>query len=404
MPLYEEKVISPLALRFTQQRIRTTFRDGREVEAAIKEITAKPGTGNYDIVLQAPFPTIEIIRYSPNGRGGHDDDDHWFTFDNRRLYCLQRIAAEHWPKRVGAVVEVLYADTGAIRKKLDSQTGGLSISIGHAFATAEELESWDWRQDVEERAPPGLPLAEKAEAAVDEDDTKTSVNELTSAPGGESSLERLARHLVTSEPVAPVSPCSHTESEDSGSNRETPSTTATEMMSGSETPAVESLAKKVSVPAQTQLAVLKESLSGVWTGEKGETYTVNWKGGWHCIREDSYSTKKFSMQQDNEANVLWWGIQRTYYVDLADLTEISDQLRWHWRTDEPCRRPRFAWKKTSGALEQENKSWEVEEAGWSAPWKQEASQQKKWQTKPQQQPALAQGRSKWVAVGKSGGA
>lgn len=398
MPLYEEKVISPLAVRFSQQRIRKTFQDGREVDAAIKQIQAGPGVGSYDIVLQAPFPTIEIIRYSANGRGGRAEDDHWFTFDNRRLYCLQRIAAAHWPKRVGAVVEVLYADTGELRKKLDSQTCGQSVSIGHAFATAHELESWDWRHDVEERAPPGLPLAEQAEAAVDADDAKVSLSELTSAPE-ESALDRLARHMAASESLAPrqLSEPMSSEEDSSSNHIETPSTTATEILSGGEEPSCNSLEEK------DTFAVVKENLSGVWTGDKGETYTVEWRQGhWHCVRQDKFGSKKFSMQHDSEENVLWWGIQKTYYVDLSDLTVKSTQLKWHGARDNPDRRPRFAWQKTESwdvdAWEDEAESWDTE----AATWNQQAWPQKKRQAWPPKQ--KQQKGSKWVAVANSGGA
>jgi len=179
MPIYEEKLISPLAVHFTQQRIREIFRDGHEVEATIKQITAKPGVGEYDIILNTPFPAIEIMRWSPKGRkaGG----EHWFSFDNRRLYCLQRVAAAYWPKRVATTVEVLYADSGTIRKKLDSQTNGLSVSIGHAFAAPEELAEWAWQRAVKERAPPGN-FALKAEAAVAADVAKAKVGDLMDAP------------------------------------------------------------------------------------------------------------------------------------------------------------------------------------------------------------------------------
>lgn len=203
MPIYEEKLISPLAVRFTQQRIRTTFRDNREVEATIKQITARPGVGGYDIILDAPFPTIEIVRYSPNGRKV-SGEDHWFTFDNRRLYCLQRIAAAYWPKRVGAIVEVLYADSGAIRKKLDTNTCGLSVSIGHAFATANELKDWAWRDAVQERAVDGFHAAVEAEAAVLADDAKTSVSDLMEAPGVPSAFERLLANEQIPTVMAPA--------------------------------------------------------------------------------------------------------------------------------------------------------------------------------------------------------
>jgi len=193
MPLYEEKLISPLAIRFTQQRIRETFRDGNEVEATRKQITVKPGAGDYDIILEAPFPAIEIIRWTANGRS--TGEEHWFSFDNRRLYCLQRVAAEYWPKRVAVTVEVLYADSSAtsIRKKLDSQTGGLSVQIGHAFATPAQLKGWDWRKACncrKGRAWEDFVLAAKAGIAAD--DAKATVSDLMNAPVAPSSFERLS--------------------------------------------------------------------------------------------------------------------------------------------------------------------------------------------------------------------
>jgi len=171
MPIYEEKLISPFAVHFTQQRIRKTFQDGHEVEATIKQITAKPGVGEYDIILNTPFPAIEIMRWSPKRRraGGK----HWCSFDNHRLYCLQRVAAAYWPKRVATAVEVFDADSGSIKKKLDLATNGLSVSIGHA--------QWAWQQAVKERAPPGN-FALNAEAAVAADAAKAKVGDLEDAP------------------------------------------------------------------------------------------------------------------------------------------------------------------------------------------------------------------------------
>jgi hypothetical protein len=180
MPLYEEKLISPLAIRFTQNRIRSTFRDGRDVEATIKELAVSPSEGDYDIIIDAPFPAIEIIRWSQGGRK-EGTQDHWFTFDNRRLYCLQRFAVDCWPKRVAAKVEVMYADSGTIRKKLDTQTQGSKVFIGHAFATPDELIQWSWRQALQARAPPGI-FVSKSEEYIAADDAKASLHDLADVP------------------------------------------------------------------------------------------------------------------------------------------------------------------------------------------------------------------------------
>lgn len=401
MPIYEEKLISPLALRFTQQRIRMTFRDGRKVEDSIREITAGPAAGNYDIVLHAPFPTIEIIRYSPNGRGA-GEDDHWFTFDNRRLYCLQRVAAQYWPKRVGAVVEVLYADNGAIRKKLDSLSCGLSVDIGHAFATADQLEHWDWHVAVEKSVPPGLGMALEAEAAVDEDDAKRGVDELMAAPGVPSSVDRLAMALAVSTSVADVAPRSRTISEDS--SRATQSTAATEAAPSQ----VKPTRGKRGLRGEARSAASKADPSGTWTGPKGETYTVSCKGShYQCVRKDRYGSKWFTVEDDKSSAVLWWGIQRTYYVCTSELSDMPDQLRWYGASDPSGRHPRFVWHKTQEVNEDEH-AWQAEEhAGWAMPEKAQAKQTKsntKSQNVSKQQRSIAQHNRKWVAVANTGGA
>jgi hypothetical protein len=180
MPLYEEKLISPLAVRFTQNRIRHTFQDGRELESTIKELAASPGEGDHDIIIDAPFPAIEIIRWAPGGRKGHSEE-HWFTFDNRRLYCLQRFAVECYPKRVAAKVEVMYADSGGIRKKLDTQTRGSSVFIGHAFATEDELIRWSWRDAVQMRCPPGM-FTSKSDTYIAIDEAKANLHDLADVP------------------------------------------------------------------------------------------------------------------------------------------------------------------------------------------------------------------------------
>jgi len=159
MPVYEEKFISPLAVRFTQEHIRNTFRDRRSVPAAVEEIKAGPGHGDYDVVLSFPFPAIEVMR-SPAAKqhnsvlsdlsqiiGEKGEGSHWFTLDNRRLYCLQRAAVKLWPLRVAAKVDVLYADNGSGRKKYDSISYGCSVTISSSIKDSN-CSRWDWRYEV----------------------------------------------------------------------------------------------------------------------------------------------------------------------------------------------------------------------------------------------------------------
>lgn len=187
MPIYEEKLISPLSIRFTQDYIRTTFRDGRQLETAVNAMKAEPGVEDYDLILRAPFPHIEIIRWRiPRYGVGRiktsslESREHWFTLDNRRLYCLQRAAVALWPRRVAAVVEIMYADPGSIWRKYDSSSYGFCVHLGPS-SSEPSTDRWDWREKV-------LPLEMRHDeepgilGLVLEDDKKRKVGDLRDTP------------------------------------------------------------------------------------------------------------------------------------------------------------------------------------------------------------------------------
>lgn len=218
MPVYEEKLLCPLAIRFTQSHIRSAFRDGRDVEASCAEVTARPGTGEYDVILEAPFPTVEIVRWAPGHRScgssrcgsrsdalsesdpdsGSDDpdDDRWFTYDNRRLYCLQRAALQHWPKRVGAVVQVMYASNrNMLKRKFDSPSLGREVDI---MRMGEDVPytTFNWRKAARPWRSPAAALVLDAALA---DEGKRSVAELQDAPQAANGLERMLAALAQEE-------------------------------------------------------------------------------------------------------------------------------------------------------------------------------------------------------------
>lgn len=157
MPLYDVKLISPFAVRFSQARIRPTFQDGRSIEDTIEEITSIPHNDEYDQILCAPFEPIEVIKCRPrllnvNGESGvpqqgallANEEHQWYTFDNRRLYCLQRAAARGWPRKTAAVVTVLYdmpLDRNAVRK-IAAATAGVSVQVSRLHDTA--CSCWAW--------------------------------------------------------------------------------------------------------------------------------------------------------------------------------------------------------------------------------------------------------------------
>jgi len=323
MPIYEEKIICPLALRFSQDHIRPEFQ-GRatDIEAAIKAIKTKPGTGDYDIVLVPPFPAIEIIR--GHLKGGSDDSDHWLSLDNRRLYCLQRAAAAHWPLRVAVEVEALRSPTEGMRKKVNSSVDGLSVGIGHSWHSL--IGRWDWHEAVGD-------VAGKAPAAlVALDDARVCVQDLCDAPAAPSMLDLFFQNEKTGAPsdsstVEPRSPRSSEGSNDS------------------------SLVNVVDVAAsgwKQSTGYDTLDISGAWEDDKGNTYNVTavpeeWS--WTLVRKNSAgSRRKFTLWYDEATDSVSWGDDWTCWAAGADMRKSNTYLSW-WGRDAAARKPRFWWSR-----------------------------------------------------------
>lgn len=162
MPLYEDKLINPLAVRFSQDRIWPDFQDGRRIEDSLEEIRTVPlqGLGPYDLVLRPPFPPMEIIRLKQeireaDGERARDEkgkriygEESWFTFDNRRLYCLQRAALKLWPTVVAVVVKVLFdfPDVRCAKHKFRTTSDGHSVKISLPDGSQGSL--WTWQEEA----------------------------------------------------------------------------------------------------------------------------------------------------------------------------------------------------------------------------------------------------------------
>mmetsp|Transcript_8935 Transcript_8935/g.19696 ORF Transcript_8935/g.19696 Transcript_8935/m.19696 type:complete len:433 (-) Transcript_8935:233-1531(-) len=362
MPIYEEKLISPLSVRFTQEHIRTTFRDGRELEESLAAICAEPGQGEYDLVLRAPFPDIEIVRWCPRGSDEEDvasapDGGHWFTRDNRRLYCLQRAAVALWPKTVAAVVEILYADPGNTKRKYDSATRGRSVSLSHSLK-ATAIKRWDWRISVRR---PGavegfVSVAELAVLkAIARDDSKTSVDALENAPRAAGSLMGpegpapvpvpVEAHCAIGPLVCPT-PSTNAGSEvsDSGSAAESPRQSA----AATRAAAAKRPARPGTGATSRTPAGLADQLSGLWLGGMGETYKLTFRGknSWTVHREDAAGLKRYTVTYDPDTGLVWWGTTRSLFLDPAELAD-GGKVRWYRGDNALARSVRIVWRRCS---------------------------------------------------------
>jgi len=334
MPIFEEKLICPLAVRFTQEHIRPVFQDGRDLEATIDAIVIRPGTGDYDVILETPFPSIEVVRWRARDGG----DAHWVTLDNRRLYCLQRAAAALWPKRVAVTVEVLYAATDSILRKNDSSTGGLTVGIGHSLKAL--TGRWDWHEVVSVQpngaAATTRPDFQAALTGVKLDDGKSRLEELLDAPAAPSMLDLFLHGSV--DVAARAAPQKTTDAGSEGSTTGPP-TPRSRASSGSWDPAAAEAAEWAASTA------LREALIGRWEGEQGETYEI-WAEGhgtWACKRTGGGGNRKFTLWYDETSDSVWWA-NLNLCVDAAEARRQPGQVQWYSLRDNGRRRARFTWR------------------------------------------------------------
>jgi len=154
-------------------KMRHLFGDGRRVADAIPLIRALPlfeedaaKNEGASFRLEPPFPLIEVMRWRAKfrdemtgrpkvdpatGEEIYDTRAHWFTLDNRRLYCLQEAALKVWPKR--CVVEVVEVRAGSqnaqVRelRKFRTFDRGRTIQIG-SHSDGVPFVHWSWREKI----------------------------------------------------------------------------------------------------------------------------------------------------------------------------------------------------------------------------------------------------------------
>mmetsp|Transcript_2974 Transcript_2974/g.5158 ORF Transcript_2974/g.5158 Transcript_2974/m.5158 type:complete len:281 (+) Transcript_2974:93-935(+) len=179
------RLLSPLAIYFSQNHIRPEFQDGRSLDDAVESIGSRrclasartedlgvPSKADWWL-LQPEFPQIDVIQWriklrEEDGSQILDGDGNelygereWYTLDNRRLYCLQKAAVRFHPHEVRVVVNVIRQEEGSCRefRKFRSIDRGRSIRLGHR--DLPDLPRWCWRLEVglaEEVLPAGSAL------------------------------------------------------------------------------------------------------------------------------------------------------------------------------------------------------------------------------------------------------
>mmetsp|Transcript_2680 Transcript_2680/g.7531 ORF Transcript_2680/g.7531 Transcript_2680/m.7531 type:complete len:349 (-) Transcript_2680:195-1241(-) len=171
-PRREVVYVSPLEVSFSQNVIYPKFTDGKSVDDAVKKIRILAdgdADSEEDVLLEAPFPTIEAVYWVPKLRDGEgrplvDENgeqrrgsEGLFTVDNRRLYALQRVAVAQFPRKCRVAVALVTDRLEVMRhlKKFRTRTNGLSITISEWNGVGRDntrahsaLRVWDWRSAV----------------------------------------------------------------------------------------------------------------------------------------------------------------------------------------------------------------------------------------------------------------
>jgi len=161
--------LCPLELRFSQRKMRNVFADGRLIDESVDVVQAvrrPPDEAElYGAAwkLEAPFPPIDVLSWrcklrdettgrpliDEDGRERFEDEESWFTLDNRRLYCLQRAALKLLPERctAGVVAELRKERRQREIRKFRTLDGGESILIG-SRVDCVPFSRWAWREEV----------------------------------------------------------------------------------------------------------------------------------------------------------------------------------------------------------------------------------------------------------------
>jgi len=98
-------------------------------------------------------------------------------------------------------------------------------------------------------------------------------------------------------------------------------------------------------PAQVTLAVLKKGLSRAWMGHEGEIYRIlfNTDVCWTCVLEGAKPSKTVRLTFDLEEHIVWWGVERSHFLNAFEVFEQPDRLTWHLNGTQALWKSHFLW-------------------------------------------------------------
>jgi hypothetical protein len=135
--IWEERWVSPLAVRFSQGKIHPFFHERGPISEVLLQISAKADENGTIKRIEPPFPPMRLLHLKQFGV--------LVTLDNRRLYALQRFALQEWPTvclvKALCVEELTPTRLKAENRKFTNRTSGLEIEI-ESRSNAFDTFSW----------------------------------------------------------------------------------------------------------------------------------------------------------------------------------------------------------------------------------------------------------------------
>mmetsp|Transcript_100664 Transcript_100664/g.174792 ORF Transcript_100664/g.174792 Transcript_100664/m.174792 type:complete len:709 (-) Transcript_100664:99-2225(-) len=134
--IWEERWVSPLAVRFSQGKIHPFFHERGPISEVLLQIHCTDTSGNIKRI-EPPFPPMRLLHLKQQGV--------LVTLDNRRLYALQKFALQEWPAvclaKALCVDELTPTRLKAENRKFTNRVGGLQIEI-ESRSNAFDKFSW----------------------------------------------------------------------------------------------------------------------------------------------------------------------------------------------------------------------------------------------------------------------
>jgi len=135
--VWEERWVSPLAVRFSQGKIHPFFHERGPISEVLLQIHSNADSSTNLNYIDPPFPPMRLLHLKAFGV--------LVTLDNRRLYALQRFALQEWPTvclvKALCVEELTPTRLKAENRKFTNRTCGLEIEI-ESRSNAFDTFSW----------------------------------------------------------------------------------------------------------------------------------------------------------------------------------------------------------------------------------------------------------------------